>query len=186
MKSIRRASEAFALSGLLLAVLAGCGTAPSAPAPLTAPPGAVLPLRARVAVQVNPTMPGTQTVEFRGDTWQYPDSELMQQAAIRVFREAFSEVGSAQSLAVPTITVVLNGSSSVNPVMSEYYANATATVFPGGNTYTQPLGTFSGSGTGSQPNFSQAGIATAYEAAFRQIGNRMLSDRALLTKMKGK
>lgn len=186
MKSMRRAVGAFAPMVLLLAVAAGCATAPSAPAPLVAPPGVALPIRARVAVQVNSTMPGTQTVEFRGETWQYPDSELMQQAAIRILREVFSEVGTASTLSAAQITVVLNGSSSVNPVMSEYYANATATVFPGENTYTQPLGTFSGSGTGSQPNFSQAGIATAYEGAFRQIGNRMLADRALLAKMKGK
>ncbi len=181
-----RATPAMLVLTCLLVLTGGCATTPSAPTVLTAPPGVELPIRARVAVQVNPTMPGTQTVEFRGETWQYPDSELMQQAAIRVFREAFSEVGGAQSLGAPTITVVLNGSSSVNPVMSEYYANATATVFPGGNTYTQPLGTFSGSGTGSQPNFSQAGIAAAYEGAFRQIGNRMLADRGLLTKLKGR
>ena len=185
MKAMRATPAMFVLMCLLV-LAAGCATGPSTPAKLTAPPGVELPIRARVAVQVNPTMPGTQTVEFRGETWQYPDSELMQQAAIRVFREAFSEVGGAQSLGAPTITVVLNGSSSVNPVMSEYYANATATVFPGGNTYTQPLGTFSGSGTGSEPNFSQAGIAAAYEGAFRQIGNRMLADRGLLTKLKGR
>jgi hypothetical protein len=100
--------------------------------------------------------PGTQTVEFRAETWQYPDSELMQQAAIRVFREVFTEVGAAPTLSAATITVVLNGSSSWNPVMNEYNANATATVFPG------------------------------YEGAFRQIGNRMLADGGLLAKLKGK
>ncbi len=186
MKPICRAQVVTARMSLLLAVIAGCTTVPSVPTKVTAPPGVTLPVRARVAVQVNPTMPGTQTVEFRGETWQYPDSGLMQQAAIRVLREVFSEVDAAQTLSAPTITVVLNGSSSVNPVMSEYYSNATATVFPGGNTYIQPLGTFSGSGTGSQPNFSQAGIAAAYEGAFRQIGNRMLADRGLLAKLAGK
>jgi hypothetical protein len=175
-----------ALTGLLLAMITACDTTPARPTALTAPPGVTLPIAARVAVQVNPTMPGTQTVEFRGETWQYPDTELMQQAAIRVLREVFTEVGAGQTISAPTITVVLNGSSSVNPVMSEYYANATATVFPGGDTYTQPLGTYSGSGTGSQPNFSQAGIASAYEAAFRQIGNRMLTDRGLLAKLQRK
>ncbi len=151
---------------------------------VTVPPGVTLPIRARVAVQVDSTMPGWQTVEFRGDTWQYPDSELMQQAAIRIFREVFTEAGAAQTLGNPTVTVVLNGSSSVNPVMNEYYASATAKVFPGGDTYTQPLGTFSGSGTGSQPNFSQGGIATAYEGAFRQVATRMLANGALLSKLR--
>jgi hypothetical protein len=186
MKTMREASVVSGLMGLMLAWVTGCATTPAGPTALTAPPGVTLPIRGRVAVQVNPTMPGTQTVEFRGETWQYPDSQLMQQAAIRVFREVFTEVGDAPAMSAPTITVVLNGSSSVNPVMSEYYANATATVFPRGDTYTQPLGTFSGSGTGSQPNFSQAGIAAAYEGAFRQIGNRMLADRALLTQVRGK
>jgi len=186
MTSTRASGGGFAVLALLLTWVAGCGTAPSGPAPLTPPPGMELPVRARVAVQINPTMPGWQTVEFRGETWQYPDSELMQQAAIRVFREAFSEVGVAPNMSAPTVTVVLNGSSSVNPVMSEYYANATATVFPGSDTYTEPLGTFSGSGTGSQPNFSQAGIATAYERAFRQIASRMLADRPLLAKMRSR
>lgn len=175
-----------ALLGVLVSLAVGCAMAPSTPQVVTAPAGVNLPLTARVAVQVNPTMPGTQTVEFRGDTWQYPDSELMQQAAIRIFREVFTEVGAAGTLSAPTVTVMLNGSSSVNPVMSEYYANATATVFPGGDTYTQPLGTFSGAGTGSQPNFSQGGIATAYEGAFRQIANRMLADAALLAKLRAR
>lgn len=183
MNSTDRATAASAFAAvLLLALITGC-TTPSRPAPLVAPSGVTLPIQARVAVQVNPTMPNTQTVEFRGETWQYPDAELMQHAAIRIFREVFTEVGTAQSMNAPTITVQLNGSSSVNPVMSEYYANVTATVFPGGNTYTEPLGKYSGSGTGSQPNFSQAGIAAAYEGAFRQIGNRMLADRALLAKI---
>lgn len=185
MEPTHRANATFALVCLLLAVIAGCG-ATRGPTALTAPPGVTLPIRARVAVQVNPAMPNTQTVEFRGETWQYPDTELMQQAAIRVFREMFTEVGAAQSMTAPTITVRLDGSSSVNPVMSEYYANVTATVFPGGDTYTQPLGTYSGGGTGSQPNFSQTGIASAYEGAFRQIGNRMLGDRGFLAKLAGK
>ncbi len=176
----------FTLAALLLALTSGCSTSPSGPAPLSPPSGVTLPIRARVAVQLDPAMVNTQTVEFRGETWQYPDAELMQHAAMRVFREMFTEVGVAQSMDSPSVTVRLSGNSSVNPVMSEYYANATATVFPGGDTYTQPLGIYSGSGTGSQPNFSQGGIASAYERAFRQIGNRMLADPKLLVNLKGK
>jgi hypothetical protein len=186
MKPMRHSGFAAARLYLFTLLIAGCATGPYVPPKVSAPSGVTLPVRARVAVQVNPTMPGWQTVEFRGETWQYPDTELMQQAAIRMFREAFTEVGTTQSLSEPTVTVVLNGSSSVNPIMNEYYANATATVFPGGDTYTQPLATFSGSGTGSQPNFSQGGIATAYEGAFRQIADRMLANGALLAKLRGK
>ena len=176
----------FTLAALLLALTSGCGTSPSGPAPLRTPSDVTLPIRARVAVQVDPAMVNTQTVELRGETWQYPGAELMQHAAMRVFREMFTEVGVAQSMSSPSVTIRLSGSSSVNPVMSEYYANATATVFPGGDTYTQPLGIYSGSGTASQPNFSQGGIASAYERAFRQIGNRMLADPKLLVNLRGK
>jgi len=65
--------------------------------------------------------------------------------------------------------------------MNQYYASPTATVFPGVDTYTQPIGTYTGNGTSSQMNFTNAGIASAYEAAFRQIGNAMLADSKLLT-----
>ncbi len=172
---------------LLLAVIAGCATSPSSGrVTLSAPPGVMLPIRARVAVRVDPDMVNTQTVELRGETWQYPDAELMQQAAKRVFREIFTEVGDAQTMGAPSVTIQLSGSSSVNPVMSEYYASATAKVFIGADTYAPPLGTYSGSGTASQPNFSQGGIATAYEGAFGRIGNLMLADPKVLSKIRGK
>jgi hypothetical protein len=172
------------VAAALAALASACSTAPPAPVTLSAPSGVTLPIRVRVAVQVDPSMPNTQTVEFRGETWQYPDAELMQHAATRVFREMFTEVGTAPGMASPAVTIRLSGSSSVNPVMSEYYANATATVFPGGDTYTSPLGAYSGSGSSGQPNFSQGGIATAYERAFRQIGNRILADPKLLARLR--
>ena len=184
---MRRQNMSFAgvtIAALLIALATGCATSPSGPAPLKVPPGVTLPVRARIAVQVDPSMVNTQTVEFRGETWQYPDAELMQQAAMRVFREIFTEVGVAPSMSAPSVTIRLSGSSSLNPVMTEYYANATATIFPGGDTYIQPLGTHSGSGTASQENFSQGGIALAYEGAFRQIGNRILADPKLLAKIR--
>jgi hypothetical protein len=174
-----------AVSALLLASMAGCTTAPSSGSgPLSAPPGVTLPLPARVAVQVNPTMPGTQTVEFRGETWQYADAELMQQAATTVFRKVFAEVGAPDRVGAPTVTFQLNGSSSVNPVMSEYYANATATIFQGGNTYVQPIASLSGTGQASQPNFTRDGIAQAYESAFRQIANQLLADPNLVARLR--
>ncbi len=180
-------SVAAALLAAIVMMLTGCGTAPSSgPPKLSPPPGVTLPIPARVAVQVDPSMPNTQTVEFRGDTWQYPEAELMQQAAMKVFREMFGEVGTPQSVTAPAITIRLTGYSSVNPIMSEYYATPTATVFAGGDTYAQPLGTFSGNGTASQPNFSRAGVASAYEGGFRQIGNRMLADPSLLARLRGK
>jgi hypothetical protein len=165
--------------------MAGCAVAPSSgPGPLSAAPGVTLPLPARVALQVDPTMPDTQTVEFRGEIWQYADAELMQQAATTVFRQVFSEVGTPERVGAPTVTFQLNGSSSVNPVMSEYYANATATIFQGGNTYVQPVASFSGTGQASQPNFTRDGIAQAYENAFRQIANLLLADPNLLSRLR--
>jgi hypothetical protein len=178
--------ERFTVAALLLVLISGCATPASGPPAIRVPPGVMLPVRARVAVQVDPAMVNTQTVEFRGETWQYPDAELMQQAAMRVFREVFTEVGVAPGMSAPSVTIRVSGSSSLNPVLNEYYASATATIFPGGDTYTQPLGTDSGSGTASQENFSQGGIALAYEGAFRQIVNRMLADSKLLSKIRGK
>jgi len=48
------------------------------------------------------------------------------------------------------------------------------------DTYTQPIGTYTDSRTSNQMNFTNAGIASAYEAAFRQIGNAMLAHSKLL------
>jgi ABC-type phosphate transport system substrate-binding protein len=186
MRTATKTCGALTLGALLLALVCGCATAPWGQSVLRVPPGVTLPVRARVAVQVDPGMVNTQTVEFRGETWQYPDAELMQHAAIRVFREIFTEVGLAPSMNAPSVTIRVSGSSSLNPVMTEYYANATATIFPGGDTYTQPLGTISGSGTADQEDFSQGGIASAYEGALRQIGSRMLADPRLLAKIRAK
>ena len=176
------------LSTVCVAVLVGCSSAPtsSGPPKLTVPPGVTLPIPARVAVEVDPSMTDMQTVEYRGYTWQYADADLMGQAGMKVFREMFTEVGAPQSLSAPVITIRLNGYSSVNPVMNEYYGSPTATIFSGSDTYTQPVAVYSGNGTASQPNFERAGISQAYEAAFREIGNRMLADPSLLMKLRGK
>lgn len=174
------------VAAYLFVGIAACASAPSSgPGRLNAPPGATLPLPARVAVQVNSSMVDTQTVEFRGETWQYADADLMQQAATRVFGQVFQETGTPQSMSAPTVTLLLNGSSSVNPVMSEYYANANATVFQGRNTYVQPIASFSGAGQASQPNFTREGISQAYEAAFREIANLMLADPTLVARLRG-
>jgi len=183
----RKPGARFALIGFALSLLAGCGTQQSASqAAIAAPPGVALPVSARVAVQVAPNAVNTQTVEYQGETWSYPDAQLMQQAALNVFRQIFTDVGSLESLGAPAITVRLTPNSTLNPLMNQYYANPTATVFPGGDTYTQPIGTYTGSGTSSQMNFTNAGIASAYDAAFRQIGNAMLADSKLLARAQGK
>ncbi len=171
-----------AVTGVLAS---GCGTSPSAPAPIRAPAGVTLPIATRVAVQVNAAMPDMQTVEFRGETWQYADAELMQQAALRVFRLVFAEVGTPPGMSEPAVTLQLTGSSSVNPVMSEYYANATVTAFPGTNTSVQPIVSVAGTGQASQPNFARAGITQAYEGAFRQVADLLLADPRFIASLRG-
>ena len=104
------------------------------------------------------------------------DAQLMQEAAARVFSLVFQEVGTQPAMTAPAITLQLNGSSSLNPVMNEYYANATVTVFPGADTAAQPIASIAGAGQASQPNFVQDGIAQAYEGAFRQIAELLLAD----------
>jgi len=105
---------------------------------------------------------------------------------LNVLCRIFTDVGPLESVRAPVITVRLTPNSALNPLMNQYYANPTATVFHGVDTYTQPIGTYTGSGTSSQMNFTNAGIASAYDAAFRQIGNTMLADSKLLARVQGK
>jgi hypothetical protein len=71
----------------------------------------------------------------------------------------------------------------LNPTLNEYYANATATVFPGADTRGMPIATFNGNGKASQLNYSRSGILEAYEAAFAQIANNLLADKQLLARL---
>jgi hypothetical protein len=137
---------------------------------------AALPIATRVAVQADPAMPSVQTVEFRGTAWQYADVALMQQAAARVFGQVFQEAGPLPAESNPAITLVLAGSSSLNPVMNEYYANVTVTVFAGADTSAQPIASIAGTGQASQANLADDGIGQAYEGALWQIAYLLLAD----------
>ncbi|MCU0973724.1 MAG: hypothetical protein MUF80_07200, partial [Burkholderiales bacterium] len=104
MKWIRGVAMALAVA-VLIGAFAGCASSPAGgPARLGATAGIALPIAARVAVQVDPTMPDTQTVEFRGESWQYDDANLMQEAAMRVFGQMFQEVEVGPTMSAPTIT----------------------------------------------------------------------------------
>ena len=109
----------------------------------------------------------------------------MQEAALRVFSQVFQEVGTQPAMSAPAITLQLNGSSSLNPVMNEYYANATVTVFPGADTAVQPIASIAGTGQASQPNFARDGIAQAYEGAFRQVAELLLADPHFIASLRG-
>ncbi len=165
------------LGWALLVALGGCAsTSPMmAPARVSAPAGLQLPIPMRVALQVDPAMPAMQTVEYGGSAWQYADADIMQEAALQVFSQIFQEVVAAPITAAPAITLQLNGSSSLNPLMNEYHANATVTVFAGADTSSQPLAFIAGTGHGAQPN-PDDGIWQAYDAAFRQIADLFLAD----------
>jgi hypothetical protein len=163
--------------------LGGC-TAPSyrnwTPQGWNPPPNVSLPIQARVAVKPDPALP---QVQMQSAWWTYPDAQLMQQAGLNVFHRLFSEAGPPATVDQPSVTIVLKGDSSLNPTLNEYYANATATVFSGADTYAIPIAVFNGNGKVSQSNYSRSGILEAYEAAFAQIANNLLADKTLLTRI---
>jgi len=111
--------------------------------------------------------------------------QLMQEAALNVFHRLFTDAGPAATVHDPTVSIVLKGNSSLNPTLNEYYASVTATVFPGADTYSAPLASFSGDGKASQPNYTRGGILMAYEAAFAQLANKLLADPQLLARIQG-
>jgi|SoimicmetaTmtLMB_FD_contig_31_17298260_length_1024_multi_1_in_0_out_0_1 hypothetical protein len=147
------------------------------------PAGVVLPVRARVAVEPDPAMP---QLEMRTAWWTYPDVQLMLQAGFNIFHRVFSDAGPAASVSDPAVTIVLKGTSSLNPTLNEYYANVTATIFRGADTYSPPLAVFKGDGKASAQNYTRSGILMAYEAAFAQIGNKLLADRQLIALIEAK
>jgi ABC-type phosphate transport system substrate-binding protein len=109
----------------------------------------------------------------------------MQEAAMRVFGQMFQEVEVGPTMSAPTITLQLNGSSSLNPAMNEYFANATVTVFAGWNTDVQPIASFAGTGQAGQADFGRGGIEQAYEGAFRQVAEFLLVDPHLIAGLQG-
>lgn len=172
------------LGSLVALSLAGCANSTSqnwTPQGWVPPAGVALPFRARVAVEPDPNMPSLQ---MAGNDWTYPDSQLMQQAALNVFHRVFTDAGPAASVQDPTITVVLKGSSLLNPTLAEYYATATATFFSGANTYAAPIAVLQGSGRASQPDYVRGGFLMAYEAAFAQLASRMLADPNLVSHLR--
>jgi len=167
--------------GLFVALLlSGCMTSNYqnwTPQGWNPPAGTALPVRGRVAVEPDPSMP---QFEMRTAWWTYPDVHLMQQAALNIFHRLFSDAGPAATVQDPAVTIVLKGNSSLNPTLNEYYANVTATVFKGADTYSMPIAVFKGDGKASEQDYSRSGVLMAYEAAFVQVANKLLADRQLL------
>lgn len=170
---------------LALLVASGCTTSNYqswTPQGWNPPSGVALPLRARVAVEADASMPQIQMFT----DWSYPDVHLMQQAGLNIFHRVFSDAGPAATVQNPTVTMVLKGRSSLNPTLNEYYASVTATVFAGTNTSGAPIAVLNGEGKASQQNYSRSGVLMAYEAAFAQIANKLLADQQLLARMQAK
>lgn len=186
MRWMREGEGHWALAGVVLLAFAGCAATPSAgSARVGSPMGVELPIAARVAVVADPTMPDVRTVEFRGTTWRYADAALMQEAAARVFGAMFQEVGTPPAVSGPVVTLQLYGSSSLNAVTNEYYANASVAVFQGGNTTAPPIASVAGTGRAGHPDFVDDGIAQAYEEAFRQIAELLLADPHFVASLAG-
>ncbi len=164
--------------------LAGCGTSPYQDwtQALTLPPGTALPVKARLAVAPDPGMP--QTGMF--GEWSWPDTQLMQQAALNTFNRVFSDAGPPPTVPQPGGTIVLKGNITLNPTLNEYYAKVTGTLFAGADTYAPPLGVFTGEGKASQPDYARSGVLRAYEAAFEQMSSKMVSDPKVLARIQTK
>ena len=129
MKPICRAQVVTARMSLLLAVIAGCTTVPS------------VTNQGDRAAWRDPAGPRARRGPGESDDARHADRGVSRRD-LAIPGQRADAAGCDQGLtgsvlrgrcgANPErsrrITVVLNGSSSVNPVMSEYYANATATV----------------------------------------------------------
>lgn len=168
---------------VMLATIAGCATAPPTPQ-LRAPAGESLPIAARVAIEIDRSVPSSSTSEYNGYVWSYPQARLMQQAALHVFDRAFTEVGPAWSLQQPTVTLRITGSSSINPLFAEYYGVATVTAFTGSATFGRPVAEYRGEGKASRIIYSIDGVRAAFEAAFTDVANRMLADGGFLERVR--
>jgi len=163
--------------------LAGCANAPAV-VPLQAPPGQTLPLAAPVAIEIDPSVPQWLNSEFNGYVWTAPLAPVMQEEAFKLFQRVFSEVGPPASLQAPAVTLVIKGSTLINPLMANYYGLATATVFAGADTFARPIGTYSGEGNASAMIYSVAGVHAAFAATFTEIANRMLEDPAFVERLR--
>src|SRR5215470_10252891 len=120
--------------------LAGCANAPAV-VPLQAPPGQTLPLAAPVAIEIDPSVPQWLNSEFNGYVWTAPLAPVMQEEAV---------------------TLVIKGSTLINPLMANYYGLATATVFAGADTFARPIGAYSAEGKASAMIYSVAGVHAAF------------------------
>jgi len=163
--------------------LAGCANAPAV-VPLQAPPGQTLPLAAPVAIEIDPSVPQWLNSEFNGYVWTAPLAPVMQEEAFKLFQRVFSEVGPPASLQAPAVTLVIKGSTLINPLMANYYGLATATVFAGADTFARPIGAYSGEGKASAMIYSVAGVHAAFEATFAEIANRMLADPTFVERVR--
>jgi len=179
---IRRSAWLGIATSAWLAV-AGCANAPGVVS-LHAPPGHALPIAAPVAIEIDPSVPQWLSSEFNGYVWTAPLAPVMREEALKLFQRVFSEVGPPASLQTPTVTLVIKGSTLINPLMSNYYGLATVTVFAGADTFARPIGTYSGEGNASAMIYSVAGVHAAFAATFTEIANRMLADPALVERVR--
>jgi hypothetical protein len=163
--------------------MAGCASAPAV-APLQAPAGETLPLAVRVAVDIDPSVPDLASSEYSGYHWRYPLASIMRQAALNVFQRAFREAGPLASNPQPTITLLIKGTSSINPLMGDYYGQVTAVIFPGADISAKPAGEYNSEGKASATIYSTEGVRLAFEAAFTRLANKMLADPQFLEQLR--
>lgn len=163
-------------SALLLALLAGCGVAPTLPDYPPATAGEPLPIR--LAVEMTPEQFAQWTSHFYYYyEIYYPEGRLVHNAAIAAFAPLVKQVLPREEMPGPDLIIKVSGRGFFNPLMKVYYADVSATAYlPGG----EELGTFkSSSEVGAIVSGYERAFQSAYLAAFQDIGKKLLGSGAL-------
>jgi hypothetical protein len=178
--SLRPRTVRIAVHCFFLLCLGGCATPPYQPLPKgwKPPAGVEIPIRGRVSLEFDSAVPGPKLREHRD----------MQRTAWRVFSRIFTGLRFGANMPDPAVTIVLKGHTvyDVTWPYTSLTAAVTATVFPGEDTSTAPLATFTADGNSSGLTPKYVSLELAYERAFAQIAYKLLADPQLLALIQAK
>lgn len=161
---------------LLLALLAGCGVAPTLPDNPAARAGEPLPIRLAVDMTPEQLAQWTSHYNYYYEIY-YPEGRLVRNAALDAFAPLASQVLPRVQMPTPDVIVKVSCRGFFNPLMKVFYADVSATAYlPGG----EELGTFkSSSEVGAIVSGYERAFQSAYLAAFQDIGKKLLGSGAL-------
>jgi len=151
---------------------------------VVAPPGTKLPLPVRAVYEIAPTQREFNVSSRGPTTWKYPEGQLMRTAALSMMRDLFSEVVEAGPPPHNGIVFRLSGSSSINPAVSRYHANALVEVFSRLETGEQLIGRFEGAGDAQGRIFSEWPLQEAYAQAFSEVSRQILANPEVMRRLR--